>query len=609
MAFLDSLKSFGQDIQKTLFGTSKTSGGTSNSPLAYKPPSTYQPPQNTQLNKSITGAALFGSSYNQPYNSNLNYNNTLPKVNNTILSSQLTTAPTPFSYTEPTTSLSELSATNANYGTVTPPKSPRETALGKYSELQDMLGTQADVQAKLEKEQQYEQKAQKVADLNAQYAQVERQFEKRIRDIDKTFNTPEQYNAQVQEISRKKEERLADIAILQQAAQGNLQVANDIIKRKIDAQFEPIKAQIQATKDWLALYSDDLTKSEQIMLESQLKQQEATLESEQNNALIQQGANSYAQAVSQGTMELKDVPKEFQASASAILNQSGFISPKEQASAEKAQNTLTIVNDLLGGKLGLEVGPGWQRTLGTVLSFAGFGGSREARIAKMDQLKALMTFENLSQLKGLGAMSDREFATITASASALNRATSESEFKKELLKITGVLTDKLIVSPAVSKDMKEDLLIQKLTIENPKMSPEDIAETATEILSFSDFKRVGNTSASNRPQRNNNPLNIKASAFTKSFSGVSGLDPVPASDGGQFLTFASPEAGFQAAKRLITSQGYLPLTVDKALRRWSNNGYGAEIVPALKNKTISQLSAQELDTLVKTMASREGFFA
>lgn len=110
-----------------------------------------------------------------------------------------------------------------------------------------------------------------------------------------------------------------------------------------------------------------------------------------------------------------------------------------------------------------------------------------------------------------------------------------------------------------------------------------------------------------RANRNNNPLNIKASQYTMSYSGISGLDPSPADDGGQFLRFNSIEDGFNAAKRLITTEGYLGLTVDQALKRWSNNGYGGEIVPYLKNKVVGQLSPKELEQLVIRMADHEGF--
>lgn len=119
------------------------------------------------------------------------------------------------------------------------------------------------------------------------------------------------------------------------------------------------------------------------------------------------------------------------------------------------------------------------------------------------------------------------------------------------------------------------------------------------------------SSASNprapRPVRNKNPLNIKASEVTLAYPGVVGTDPSPATDGGKFLVFESPADGYAAARRLLSSSGYKGLNVDAALRRWSNNGYGAEIVPEFKGKVIGQLTPVELDSIVKKMAIREGY--
>jgi LysM repeat protein len=85
------------------------------------------------------------------------------------------------------------------------------------------------------------------------------------------------------------------------------------------------------------------------------------------------------------------------------------------------------------------------------------------------------------------------------------------------------------------------------------------------------FNSVGSDTnkASNIAQRNNNPLNIKASSLTQSFPGVIGVAD-KARDGGNFLSFASPTAGFNAARQLITSSIYSNLSVDQALRKWSN---------------------------------------
>ncbi len=139
-----------------------------------------------------------------------------------------------------------------------------------------------------------------------------------------------------------------------------------------------------------------------------------------------------------------------------------------------------------------------------------------------------------------------------------------------------------------------------------RLQPSKISGT----LSFNNVGGGTNSaSGGTRAQRNNNPLNIKSSTYTSSYNGVSGIDPSPASDGGNFLQFNSPEAGFAAAAKLLSADSYRNLTVDAALRRWSNNGYGANIMPTVANKTIAQLTPSELQSLVYAMAQAEGYFA
>lgn len=114
-----------------------------------------------------------------------------------------------------------------------------------------------------------------------------------------------------------------------------------------------------------------------------------------------------------------------------------------------------------------------------------------------------------------------------------------------------------------------------------------------------------------RAQKNNNPLNIKVSSFTQQFPGVSGTDPKPASDGGKFLTFNSPQDGFNAGVKLLKTPGYLNLDVEKAMRRWSGGaaGYGADVAPQFAGRLIKDLSDAELQTLIQSMAKREGYYA
>jgi hypothetical protein len=108
--------------------------------------------------------------------------------------------------------------------------------------------------------------------------------------------------------------------------------------------------------------------------------------------------------------------------------------------------------------------------------------------------------------------------------------------------------------------------------------------------------------------KNNNPLNIKSGAGTKYLldSGYADIGST-AKDGGNFLKFKSDAEGLDAAKKyLFMSDTYKNLTVDAAMKKWSNNGYGGEVAPAIKNKPISSLNAQEQNMLVQGMLKAEG---
>ena len=74
-------------------------------------------------------------------------------------------------------------------------------------------------------------------------------------------------------------------------------------------------------------------------------------------------------------------------------------------------------------------------------------------------------------------------------------------------------------------------------------------------------------------------------------------------DGGQFIKFNTPEIGVEAAKELLfESDVYKDLTVEKAARKWSNQGYGAEATGLDGNKNMSELSSSDQDTMLKSMA-------
>src|SRR5262245_51696809 len=108
--------------------------------------------------------------------------------------------------------------------------------------------------------------------------------------------------------------------------------------------------------------------------------------------------------------------------------------------------------------------------------------------------------------------------------------------------------------------------------------------------------------------RMNNPLNIKVGAATQKWIDTGQAEPgARAQDGGRFLHFASPQVGMQAAEDLLTGPNYRNLTLDRALQKWSNKGYGGEIVQGVDPQTkVSALSPQQLSQTMEAMRVKEG---
>ena len=115
-----------------------------------------------------------------------------------------------------------------------------------------------------------------------------------------------------------------------------------------------------------------------------------------------------------------------------------------------------------------------------------------------------------------------------------------------------------------------------------------------------------------RADINNNPTNIKVPsggldvARQRYNDPDVTVDPNPATDGGHFLKFSSPEKGMGATSTLLDT-AYSGMDVDSAMKKWSGGGYGADVAPSLSGKKISDLSPEEKATLVQSMAKREGY--
>lgn len=112
--------------------------------------------------------------------------------------------------------------------------------------------------------------------------------------------------------------------------------------------------------------------------------------------------------------------------------------------------------------------------------------------------------------------------------------------------------------------------------------------------------------------RNRNPLNIKFGLGTRHHvaAGHATLSDISPLDGGSFLRFRSPELGFRAAVDLLRSRPYDGLDLAGVFRRWTNSGFGAEILTGttLDGRTpLRNLDDTQLSRLLGAMATAEGY--
>ena len=142
--------------------------------------------------------------------------------------------------------------------------------------------------------------------------------------------------------------------------------------------------------------------------------------------------------------------------------------------------------------------------------------------------------------------------------------------------------------------------------ESQRLNPSVSVRSVLDTIGFTPAQQesvVSQLKPGTLASRHNNPLNIKYGAFAEKYGATAGED---STDGGKFAKFSSVEAGLTAASALLQSKSYSGLTVDQAMKKWSNRGYGGEIAPDMSSKKVGDLSDQELDSLVNTMSRREG---
>lgn len=390
---------------------------------------------------------------------------------------------TPLGGTTGTTGMTSTSGTTPTTPT-TPAKGGREDVLSRLLALTDKQGTQADRTLALEKEYELQAKQEALNSLNAKALTIDRDYENRKRAImeNPEGKTTSGLSGEIRNLERERDTQLADIGIQQAVAQGNVDLVNKNIERRVKAEFDPLKTQVEGLKNYLTLYSDDLTTSEKVLLETELKRQEADYVNGTKSANLEAQASSYQQLLDSGAILSKDIPKE----VLAQMNFNGYVTPEQKQAKEMTTGLISSINKFFDLGATGAVGAPVSKFLPWLGSLVGVG-NYNADKSLVENIKNKLTLNNLGFLKG--AMSDKDITFITQASSSLNNNMSESQFKKELINIQGAFTNGIVNSPAYSLDEKKDALSAQFLREDPKATNEQIAEMVR--LRLQSFNQVG----------------------------------------------------------------------------------------------------------------------
>jgi hypothetical protein len=513
MGLLDTLKNIGKDIQQTVFGTSKSAGGTSNSPLAYNPTPTK--PQTAQVSPVTQKFKVDTNNLNTTYTdtkSGAQYGvrPATPKLD--------TSAVNISSFNDEEYPVQDYSASiqdYSKYSTPTPISDPRDIQSESYLKVLDKLGTKGEFTQALQEEEQLAEKRRYLNELSSRGMERKRQLEKEIEALRKNPMGQSQsavdYN--ISEKTRLANQELADIAIQVQVAQGNVDTALTIIKDKVSAEFEPYEQRLSGIKDYMTFSNDNLSERDKLMLQSKLSQEESSLKAQQEQAVSQQTATSLQNALEQGFIT-EDVFNAAVQKDASLLN---YMTPtyKSKYTDEVISPLIdksNTINSLMNNPaLSSAVGPNAFARFG---GMAGLTGAKGDFVLGVEQLISRETMDTLLALKKaggtLGALSEGERFMLESAASSIGGARvknddgnvvgykmTEGAFKNALLDLQKIADTALLKADITPIEKKKEILTNKVIREFPNESPQKQADRVNLLIpQYTSFNQVGNTTAS-----------------------------------------------------------------------------------------------------------------
>lgn len=220
--------------------------------------------------------------------------------------------------------------------------------------LNGKLATKGDETNRVNSELGIDAKSQQVQTLTNEYNSRSRYYDNLIKGA-QTQNvegkSAQGITEQVDDLTRQKNSELADIAIQHSAATGDLSTAQTLAKQKIDAEFEPVQAQIDNLKSYYQLAQNDMTDTEKTAANAAIKDKQDQLDEQKQMRLkeydekIKQSDPLYRAQVANAYSEIA----ARRAASSQTLNGKAQTAPQVQIQGYADR---TNQSDVIIGKLG-----------------------------------------------------------------------------------------------------------------------------------------------------------------------------------------------------------------------------------------------------------------
>lgn len=151
----------------------------------------------------------------------------------------------------------------------------KDRLINTYTGIRDVMSSRAT----LEEQNKISEKSQKVADYTNQIEASQRAQQNELRAVDQEGTlTDAQKNAKKKEINRQYAFEQADLALIQTAANRDLTTAQSIVDRKVQLALEPLKFELDFTKQFYDENKADLSKEDEKLFKLKIQQDERNYE-------------------------------------------------------------------------------------------------------------------------------------------------------------------------------------------------------------------------------------------------------------------------------------------------------------------------------------------